>query len=42
MEFADGGILALILVPMLTQLVYQHWRWTYMVFKELGIRLKRR
>ena len=40
MEFASGGVLTLILVPMATQLVYQHWRWTLMVFKELKIGIK--
>jgi hypothetical protein len=40
MEFASGGVLTLIFVPMATQLVYQHWRWTLMVFKELKIGIK--
>ena len=39
LKYTGIGILALIIVPFISQLAYQHWRWTLMVFKELDIKL---
>ncbi len=39
LKFTNLGVTALIVVPLVTQLVYQHWRWTLMVIKELDIKL---
>lgn len=38
LKFTNLGVLALIVVPFVSQLVYQHWRWTLMVFKELDVK----
>lgn len=38
MELTGGNLLALIVIPVTTQLAYLHWRWTLMVFKELRVR----
>ncbi|MDD2426253.1 MAG: O-unit flippase-like protein [Bacteroidales bacterium] len=38
MELYGGSVLALILIPAIAQLLYLHWRWTLMVFKELRVR----
>jgi len=39
LKYVDAGVLALILVPFIVQLLYQHWRWTLMVFRDLKIKL---
>jgi len=39
LKFTNLGVTALIVVPLVTQLVYQHWRWTLMVIEELDIKL---
>jgi O-antigen/teichoic acid export membrane protein len=41
LKFTSYGVAVLVLVPFACQLVYNHWRWTGMVWLELGI-LKRR
>ncbi len=38
LKYTKLGVTALIIVPFATQLVYQHWKWTLMVFKELNIK----
>ncbi len=38
LKYTQLGVASLILVPFATQLVYQHWRWTLMVMKELGVK----
>lgn len=37
LNVSDEGVLMLILIPMLVQIAYQHWRWTSRVIKELKI-----
>lgn len=37
MNFIHSGVLTLILVPMVVQLAYQHWKWTSKLFRELNI-----
>ena len=41
LEFTSYGVAVLVLVPFACQLVYNHWRWTGMVWFELGILKKR-
>lgn len=38
LKYTKLGVVALIVVPFATQLVYQHWRWTLMVMKELNVK----
>jgi len=38
LRFSDGGVTLLVVIPFAAQLVYQHWRWTLMVWRELGIK----
>lgn len=38
-KFLEAGVEALILVPFIVQLLYQHWKWTSIVYSELRIRL---
>ena len=38
LKYTQMGVTALIVVPFATQLVYQHWRWTLMVMKELNVK----
>ncbi|MHC1780927.1 MAG: O-unit flippase-like protein [Bacteroidales bacterium] len=37
LRFSDGGVSLLIIIPFVAQLVYQHWRWTIKVWRELGV-----
>ncbi|MDP3436175.1 MAG: O-unit flippase-like protein [Bacteroidales bacterium] len=39
LKYSDAGILALIAIPLVVQLLYQHWRWTTKLWKELEIKL---
>ncbi len=39
LKYTSVGVLALIIVPFISQLVYHHWRWTLMVIKELGVKM---
>ncbi len=41
LKFTSYGVAVLVLVPFACQLVYNHWRWTGMVWFELGILKKR-
>jgi len=38
LRYTNYGVVNLIVVPLVTQLAYQYWRWTYMVYKELNIK----
>ncbi|PKP00159.1 MAG: hypothetical protein CVU13_01215 [Bacteroidetes bacterium HGW-Bacteroidetes-8] len=38
LEYSDAGVLALIAIPLVVQLFYQHWRWTAKLWRELEIR----
>lgn len=38
LEYSDAGVLALIVIPLIVQLFYQHWRWTAKLWRELEIR----
>ncbi|GAB1473240.1 hypothetical protein MASR2M69_06810 [Bacteroidota bacterium] len=40
LRFSDGGVTLLVVIPFAAQLVYQHWRWTLKVWRELGIKPK--
>ncbi len=37
LRFSDGGVTLLVVIPFAAQLVYQHWRWTLKVWRELGV-----
>jgi len=37
LRFFNGGIIALIAVPMASQVAYQHWKWTSKLVRELKI-----
>lgn len=39
LQFYRKDVAVLILVPFLSQLAYQHWRWFLLVWRELGIKL---
>ena len=38
LKYTTLGVLALILVPLTVQLIYQHWKWTYVVIRDLKIK----
>jgi len=38
LEYSNAGIIALIAIPLAVQLLYQHWRWTTKLWRELEIR----
>ena len=38
LSYTHLGVIALIAVPFLAQLIYQHWRWTTKLWKELDIK----
>jgi O-antigen/teichoic acid export membrane protein len=37
MNYVHAGVATLIIVPMAVQLAYQHWKWTSLLFRELGV-----
>lgn len=39
LRLTDGGVILLIAVPFMVQLAYQHWRWSYKLWNEMGIKL---
>ncbi|MDD4656436.1 MAG: O-unit flippase-like protein [Bacteroidales bacterium] len=38
LKYTELGVIALIAVPMVVQLCYQHWKWTLKLFKEFDIK----
>lgn len=38
LKYTEAGVFALIAVPMVVQLFYQHWKWTLKLFRELEIK----
>ncbi len=39
LNYTKLGVTALIIVPLSVQLLYQHWKWSYVVFQDLKIKL---
>lgn len=39
LNYTKSGVIALIVVPFSVQLIYQHWKWTCVVLRDLRIRL---
>jgi O-antigen/teichoic acid export membrane protein len=39
LNYTEAGVIALIVVPLSVQLIYQHWKWTCVVLSDLKVRL---
>ncbi|NCB71780.1 MAG: hypothetical protein EOM45_08310 [Clostridia bacterium] len=39
LNYTKAGVIALIVVPFSVQLIYQHWKWTCVVIRDLKVRL---
>lgn len=37
LEYSNAGVIALIAIPLVVQLLYQHWRWTTKLWQELEV-----